>query len=65
MKAPRSVDHERSRSSVQDGSVRPLRKLFGRCWNPPRDRDHLDLVHLKLSTKALILNVIGAPPLKR
>ena len=32
---------------------------------PPRDRDRLDFVHLELCTNALILNGIGAPPLKR
>ena len=55
----------RSHSSVQDGSVRPLRKLFRWCWMPPRDRDRLDFVHLELCTNALILNGIGAPLLKR
>ena len=32
---------------------------------PPRDRDRLDFVHLELCTNALILNGIGAAPLKR
>ena len=55
----------RSPSSVQDGSVRTERKLFGRCRNPPRDQWRFDLMRVELGTNALILEAIGARLLKR